>query len=242
MAFSCEKGVSIYFDMFKAGKEFEDLELILAQCRAAGIIVRQKDVDNYFRGRGFSDREWLKPVAYRLATDRRLSTDMAYSDYEKLPDYWIENPVRFFPTEGNGSKPLYGWKWGDNVTSKKIAEARSPVGMVGENMIGQPYIVLDIDGDHDKDNIDYELLKWFSPLKKTTESWQSRDESFHLVWKVDRLIPTMHFPRAHLDILGNARNQARYYKDKQPNGVARAIMTDEAWDAIKHYIRYRQEK
>lgn len=237
--FRAKKGVSIYMDMFTAGTRLIPLDSILRVCEQEGITVRRKDVTNYWNGvRRTQSVDLLAIPEYH--EPRSIDTH-TWDDYPKLPDGWLENPVRYFPTDTQPSKPYPGFKWGSKVVSRRLAEQLSPIGMVGENLIAQPYICLDIDGDHDKDNIDLELLSYFAPWKKLTESWESRPESFHLIFGVDRVVPTMHFPKAHLDILGNARNQARYLKDKTPSGV-RIPMDHKMWEQVKGWVASRSKE
>ena len=66
--------------------------------------------------------------------------------------------------------------------------------------------------------------------------------SFHLSFMVDRVIPTMHFPKAHIDIIGNQVNSLRYLKTKRWNGMVPMMMTAKIWNEITDYIRMRNER
>ena len=63
--------------------------------------------------------------------------------------------------------------------------------------------------------------------------------SFHLTFAVDRVIPTMHFSKAHMDIVGNKENSLRYLKNKIWNGIEPLPMNEAIWDDIKSYVERR---
>jgi hypothetical protein len=160
----------------------------------------------------------------------------------KLDDYprhvFDENIVRFFPANEKGCKSMDGWRWSKYLLTKERAEIKAPTGLVGENLRSQPFICLDIDGDHG-DEIDEELLEWANQFKGTTEVWEARPTSYHIIFGVDRIIPTRHFPYAHIDILGNYTNQARFLKDKRAYGL-RSCLTESIWEEIKCYVKERK--
>ena len=113
---------------------------------------------------------------------------------------------------------------------------------IAECMFGTPYIVFDIDGDHN-DVLHPELIRHFYPLTKITHTLakpsyvQGMPTSFHLTFKTDRLIPTKHFTEACIDLLGNKTPQLRYRKNKQWNHVFPAQLTDDLWSYFMDYIK-----
>lgn len=239
--FKCKYGYSIYMDCFQAGARGVDWQVIADACAKEGIIIRKKDYDNYQRGLRASNRQRLNslnPVVYEEGASNTFF-DMDYTDYPKLPEGWKESDVRFFPAEGSGAKPLKGWYWGTHLVTREQAEAISPVGMCGENLLGTTRWVADIDIDHG-DAIDYDLMNWALQFKTVTQYWEARPTSYHLIFSTDRIIPTMHWPYAHIDGLGNKTNAARYHKDKVPHGEI-TPMTPEIWEEFKRYIKYRKD-
>lgn len=117
---------------------------------------------------------------------------------------------------------------------------------LAENLKGTSTIVVDVDGDHGGCK-DIDTIAVFQPLIPKTHCLMRPNEqafpvSFHLTFVTDRLIPTMHFPYAHLDIAGNARNQLRYLKNKVWNGVPPAMLTDELWEMVKDWLKYRKNR
>ena len=51
----------------------------------------------------------------------------------------------------------------------------------------------------------------------------------------------MHFPEAHIDIVGNRRNSLRYMKDKRWNGLQPIEMTDEIWHELQEFVKNRKQ-
>ena len=52
----------------------------------------------------------------------------------------------------------------------------------------------------------------------------------------------MHFPKAHIDIIGNQVNSLRYLKTKSWNGMVPMRMTAKIWNEITDYIKIRNER
>lgn len=242
--FKCKYGYSIYMDCFKAGARGTPWGEIEKACSREGIVIRRKDYDNYQRGLRASNHkkmDTLSPSILYPAGASNTFFEMKYTDYPKLPDGWKESDIRFFPAEGSGAKPLKGWRWGTHLTTRQAAEAISPVGLYGENLLGCTHICLDIDGDH-SDIVDEDLLRFATPWKKITEYREARPTSFHLIFETDRIIPIMHWSFAHMDLIGNKSNAALYFKDKQIyNHENRVHMDDELWERLKSYIIYRKK-
>jgi len=99
-----------------------------------------------------------------------------------------------------------------------------------------------VDGDHGG-GVDEETLRFFEPYRKETHCLSRPGPepclSYHLTYITDRVIPTMHFPQAHVDVIGNARNSLRYRKDKAYNGVPALHMDWLTWHGIKTYLERR---
>ena len=122
-------------------------------------------------------------------------------------------------------------------------------------MKGTHTIVIDCDGDHEEP-WDWETIDFLWRYTDMTHSifkteWRNPSymghilrvpPSFHLTFKTDRVIPTMHFPYAHIDIVGNRRNSLRYWKNKKWNHREPIPMTSDLWSELKQYIKYRKEK
>lgn len=248
---------SIYFWMFTQGLKQVPLDSILAACNLAGKDVRSKDIDNYWNG-------WYKSGLKKHRSILEFghvpqSKDYFIKDYKSYPIHpFLGQPEiqnRFIPTYSNGM-PLIQWKDGclDAWTAMHFAGGT----YVSENLQGTKTIVIDIDGDHggelDMETIDFGYLftdthTLFKPKHipdyEGYEAWKSewnKSASFHLTFRVDRLIPTMHFPKAHIDILGNQKNTLRCYKNKVWNKKEPIDMTPDIWDMIKAYIRKREEE
>lgn len=243
---------SIYFWCYTQGLKHVDLYEIECAVRASGKEMRQKDYDNYWNGYRNSNRSddgsyrrrsilEIEPTMHRSPNTFYV---MEYSEYPDLPD-GVEPADRWIPCTKNG-KPLT--KWGEKRMTKGFAEFWNGSESLAENLKGCRHIVVDIDGDHDKDNPDAQTIAFGNRLRDLTETymkpWYLEHEtmcpSMHLVFKTDKVIPTRHFPNAHIDILGNKTNQARYFKDKVSNNLPQMEMTDYIWSMIVEYIKERE--
>lgn len=255
---------SIYFWMYTAGLKHVPLEDIRQACFSAGKNIRKKDEENYWNGYYRSDlydSSASSDIGKLVKIHRQqesVSTgflDMPYSKYlphpyEGMPDI----DKRYVPCNAD-NRPIIRWSEG----CMTIEDARAMMGQVymAENLKGCKHIVIDCDGDH-SDKLDLETINFlwkFSGMTHTMRKPKSikdyegyeqtgltRPASFHLSFRVDRVIPTMHFPWANIDIVGNRANSLRYFKNKKWNGLPPIDMTDEIWDELRRYIRYRKEK
>lgn len=143
---------------------------------------------------------------------------------------------RWVPCKDN--MPIISWSTG--CMDKATAMAMTHCNSLAENLKGTKMIVIDCDGDHDKDNIDEETVRFLSQWKNRTHCLEKEGgNSFHLTFKTDKLIPTQHFLKAHIDIIGNTMNSLRYLKTKRWNGLMPTELKAEDWDAIREYIRRR---
>ena len=174
----------------------------------------------------------------RLAGQPAFDT-MHLDDFPRLPKGWRGTERRFFPcTQDNRPMIQWGWRPGfePNLMLRVDAEAISPVRWVGQNMLYQNFIVMDIDGvGHGvRDEQVIEFGTRFREMTMTLED-PKKPGSFHLYFMTDRLIPVKHFPKAKLDLMGNAVNAAVYFKNKVSNGIRPAKLTSEIWDALQLY-------
>ena len=182
--------------------------------------------------------------------------NMKLSDYPVTPYVGLPNPPnRFIPCTEN-LRPLYKWNRGCYLYDDAAAFLNCKV--IAENMKGCQFIALDIDGDHDLYDLDLQTIEFGMEYKDKTSCWYKPglcmeydpdlwnreigfcSRSFHLIFETDRIIPTMHFPHCHIDILGNKNNQLRYLKNKKWNGMEPIKLTHDIWEDIKGYIRDRQ--
>lgn len=251
---------SIYFWMYTQGLKQVDLGEIEAMCSMHGKDIRQKDYDNYWRG-------WYKSDLYRTdnwesifkfhrwmdAPSSTLMKDCAYHEFPINP-YHHDIEERWVPCNKD-NKPMI--KWGQGCMGYTDAMSYPNQVYLAENLKGCNRIVIDCDGDHEeKLDLETVLFLWrlssmthtlMKPKKvKEYEGYGNFDldmpASFHLTFEVDRVVPTMHFPCAHIDIVGNRRNSLRYLKNKEWNGIQPAKMTDGIWHQIQNYINYRERK
>lgn len=248
-------GGSPYYDMFVLGYYGVPLEDCVDKARRNGIALRKKDIVNYSNGafrRGLGTIIQNGTVAsISSANFGKPFDDMKLEDFPKLPIGWAGTEVRFFPcTQENRPMQPWGWKkdpQGNIIVpelyTKASAKALSPCGWVGQNMLYQPFIVMDIDGrGHGSD--DLEVIRFGSQFKHFTLCLEdpAKPGSFHLYFKTDRLIPVRHFTWAKLDLMGNAVNAAVYLKSKRPNNVPMMELTDEVWEAMMKYQKNRRER
>ncbi len=241
-------GGSPYYGMYHCGYYGVPIEDCLAKCRANGIAIRKKDL------RAYEEGAFKRNVGSAAAKGLKLSDiqtgmpfeDMKLSDFPKMPIGWRGSGKRFFPCTSD-NKPMQKWGYTKDFTPelylRKDAAALSPCGWVGQNMLYQNFIVLDIDGrGHGQDDI--EVIKFGSQFRNHTFTMEdpAKPGSFHLYFATDRLIPVRHFPWAKLDLMGNAVNAAVYLKNKKPNHVPPMMMNESIWKAMMDYQKQRKEK
>lgn len=266
-------GQSPYFGMFRAGRLGYTIEEVTSHCTMLGIPLRAKDIQSWQDGAFknqvsqaiFEQRlaESRKQPGSRInptgrttrvpidlpslkLVDKQSFDNVKLTDFPKLPDGWKGCERRFFPcTPDNRPMMQWGWKPGfePNLMLRCDAEALSPVHWVGQNMLYQNFIVMDIDGvGHG--NIDEQVIAFgnqFKDMTLTLEDPRKRG-SFHLYFMTNRLIPVKHFGYAKLDLMGNAVNAAVYFKNKVSNGVEPAELTSQVWDAMQRYQVSRKRR
>lgn len=266
-------GQSPYFGMFQAGVNGYTIEECTTHCTAYGIPLRSKDIqawqDGAFKSqaqqRAFEEqlRESRRRPGSHLNPTNKIGTVLAptntysslvssqqinyeFEDLQIYPEDWEPPVKRFFPcTEDNRPMMRWGWtyKTNPNLLSREQASKLSPVGWIGQNMLYQRFIVVDIDGvGHG--GIDEEVINFGNQFKNLTLTMEDPNKigSFHLYFATDRIVPVKHYPWAKLDLMGNAVNAAVYFKNKKPNGQRALRLTKEIWDAIMAYQKSRKEK
>ena len=245
---------SIYFWMYKQGLKHTPARDIEEACRQAGVSIRKKDWENFWNGWYRSDLYGRDGSVFDLTLQRRPQPassgyfDKEYSDYPMHPYNDMEGEIlnRFVPCDENNHPMI---KWGKGCMTKEDAKAVPGQVYLAENLKGCRFIVIDCDGDHDKEKVDFETMEFLNQFRDKTSSiaklspiYASIPASYHLTFLVDRVIPTMHFNRAHVDICGNKENQLRYFKTKKWNGLQPIWMNDEIWRQIRDYIKTREER
>ena len=244
---------SIYFWMYEQGLKHIDLHSIELACWSVGKDIRPKDYENYWNGFHRSDLYcgpgsddiWMLKRHREIKSESKQFEELAYYDYPVHPYTGMpEVKNRWVPCSID-NKPMIKWSQGCMTMADCVAYPSQKY--LAENLKGTQMIVIDCDGNHD-DPWDYETINFLSKFQNTTHciwkpaSVMEASPSFHLTFRTDRIIPTMHFPYAHIDIVGNRRNSLRYWKNKKWNGVQPIYMTTGRWNELRDYIRYRKEK
>ena len=263
-------GQSPYFGMYSAGLVGYEAEEVFQHCLAKCIPLREKDVDSYRDGKFKHDVKQLEferelarkrggsrlnpvnmivePTSYDKILIRTTPEFeiMQLKDFPSLPSNWHGCLRRFFPCTVD-NKPMipWGWKHGftPNLMTKRDAIAISPCGWVGQNMLYQPFIVIDIDGaGHGV--IDQQVIDFGRQFQNQTMKMEdpAKKGSFHLYFETDHLIPVKHFPYAKLDLMGNAVNAAVYLKNKKSNGIPMMQLDDCIWNTLLKYVRERKQQ
>lgn len=245
-------GSSIYMWMYRQGLRQRPWQDVMADCLLEGHGIRQKDWRNYWNG-------WYRHDLYFSGkanmSEVMGSHPLRWEDYPVHPYLGQPENLECFVPCSKDNKPMV--KWGKGCMT--LADARAWPGSVylAENMKGAQRIVIDVDGDHSLP-VDVELLRFFDKWRELTcchekrtivldvdpGPWDLRTcclpTSYHLTFAVDRVVPTMHFARAHVDVVGNRANSLRYFKDKVYNGLPAMQMDGETWDEIMDWIERRE--
>lgn len=243
---------SPYFGMFRAGYQGYPIEAVAERLALIGIPVRDKDIrawqDGAFK-RQMLNQSSLDPIIkieQEPVTISGVSIEQSsLEDFPMFPEDWVGTERRFFPCSSE-NVPLQKWGWSTDFTPQLYdyasAKALSPVGWVGQNMIYQRFIVIDIDGvGHGV--VDYNTIAWGSKYKGETLCMEDPNKygSFHLYFMTNRIIPIKHFPWAKIDFMGNAKNAAVYLKNKQSNNLPMTMLTNEIWKDLMDYQKMRKE-
>lgn len=259
-------GQSPYFGMFRAGRLGYTIEEVTSHCTMLGIPLRAKDIqswqDGAFKnqvsqaifeqrlaesrrkpGSRINPTTKVGQIPVNLPSLRLVSQPsfdiVRLTDLPLLPEGWKGCERRFFPCTAD-NRPMMQWGWRPgfepNLMLRADAAAVSPVHWVGQNMLYQNFIVMDIDGvGHGiKDEQVIAFGNQFREMTMTLED-PMKQGSFHLYFMTNRLVPVKHFPHAKLDLMGNAVNAAVYFKNKVSNGIPAAELTPQIWDAMQRY-------
>lgn len=245
---------SIYLWMYSQGLRGREIADVIAEASACHAI-RQKDIENYYNG-FYRYQNGRRENPLSIAGQKARATALKYSDYPLHPYRNLPNPKQRWVPCDKDNKPMI--RWGRGCMSRIDAECWPGSCYVGENLKGCQFIVFDIDGDHD-DELDLRTIRFFAPWTDMTHCLHKQElvmdrapgssvdlttlscpVSYHLAFHVDRVIPTMHFPEAHVDVVGNRDNSLRYWKTKDYNGMPMMRMTDEIWSSFMDYIDERR--
>lgn len=253
---------SIYFWMYEQGLKHTDLHNIELACMSAGKSIRPKDYENYWNGFHRSDLYhgpgsddiWMLKKHREIKSESSQFEDLAYYDYPMHPYTGMPEVKNRWVPCSKDNKPMIKWSQGCMTMADCVSYPKQEY--LAENLKGTQMLVIDCDGNHG-DPWDWETICFLSKFQEMTHviykpleddrEWPCENAwihspSFHLTFLTDRIIPTMHFPHAHIDIVGNRRNSLRYWKNKKWNGVQPAYMTTEIWNELRDYIKYRKEK
>ena len=252
---------SIYLDMYRWGLRQIPLYDIETECRIACKTIRQKDYENYWRGYYKSAKrdpknllKFKNAFGSSSSPEEKLANELKF--FELNPCRLGEGVEQRWVPCNAANKPMV--KWSKQMYMKDEAAAWPGVVYLAENLYRSKYIVIDCDGDHNE-NLDLEtifFLYQFSYMTDCREKPKQIQEypgyelsrstlpaSFHLTFRTDKIIPTIHATWCHIDILGNQNNQLRYLKNKVWNGKEPALLTHEIWDMIRNYaLRKRREE
>lgn len=248
-------GESPYVGMYSAGRVGYSIEESVDYCNSIGLPIRQKDIANWENGHFVwqmdSRTHDLNPGHKSgyigqapVAGIGKIPDDLQLSDFPKMPDGWKGTERRFFPCTSD-NKPMMQWGWKPGFVPALMpyidAKVLSPVGWVGQNMLYQTFIVLDIDGVGHGCR-DEQTIMFGEQLASYTMKMEDPNKkgSFHLYFTTDRLIPVRHYPHAKIDLMGNAVNAAVYLKNKVNNGINPMPLTDEIWNLIQEYQKTRK--
>ena len=244
---------SIYFWMYSQGLRLVDHDELMLALLHAGRKIRLKDEENYWNGVHNARLYRRHDVEDAFMLHRRKEVPRRLEDFPANPLAGQEIANRYVPCSME-NRPLI--RWGEGCMRKEDAEAQSKAVWLAENVKGCGFVILDVDGDHDA-RLDRETIDAFWHFSRVTECWRkpraimeypgygrtmlASPASFHLKFATDRLVPTMHFPEAHLDLIGNAGNSLRYFKDKECNGMPPHELTPDIWEEIMAYVAKRKE-
>lgn len=259
---------SIYFWMYVQGLKHVPLEDIVTASDYYGRDIRDKDERNYWAGYYNSDlygsegraRNSILSIDDSFPRSRRSCFELEWDEYPEHPYLSMPDPPNRWVPCTNEGKPLI--KWGNGCLLRSEAEAYRGSKTLAENLKGCKKIVIDFDCDHDEDNIDLELVRYaynmslnehalYKPKQLCSYEgygWTSNEPDFvglmfpsvHVTFYSDKVIPTMHFPKAHIDIIGNQKNSIRYFKNKVWNGNVAKPMTPNIWSTIMEYIESKE--
>ena len=251
---------SIYIWMYTMGLKHVPIDELSKMIRDAGKDIREKDIQNYWNGFYRSDLylggDGSRDITLLRPPRKTPTSQFLVTPWEEYPEHPYaglpEIDCRWIPCNSL-NKPMIRWK--DRAMYREQAERFFGMRYLAENLKGTQMIVVDIDGDHgdvlDMDAVDsmWEFHSLTHALDKPKmvceydggDVTDFRPASYHLTFRVDRVVPTMHFPDAGIDIIGNRVNSLRYLKDKVHNGCEPLTMDATIWARLQDYVRQRKE-
>ena len=245
---------SPYLACYSMGLGGHDLQEVVSFFNRNGVQLREKDIQNWENGHFKYSIEFAEnnqSLSYqggkeRSHLDKSAEKIISLSSFPKFPENWNGCLQRFFPcNKDNKPKIKWGYSQGyiPTLTTKASAIALSDDGLIGQNMLYQPFVVIDIDGNGHGD-FDLEVITFGNTYRDKTTCMEdpAKPGSFHLYFSTDRIIPTYHFPWAKLDFMGNANNYAVYLKRKVSNGLPMMKLDQYVWQAMMNYQAERYKK
>lgn len=247
-----QPGASAYFAMFRAGINDVPLEEAVQYCTDNGILIREKDIRSWQDGKSkrdfkeYRDKGGINIPMLPVSAIQVAKHDMKLDEFPMYEEGYVAPEKKWFPCTAD-NKPMQRWGYKDDYTptlyTRETAEALAPTKFVGQNMLGQRYVVIDIDGVGHGTR-DEQVIAFGNKYKDKTEVWEDPNKvgSFHLYFWTSRKLPVIHSHVGKLDFMGNNVNAAVYTKNKQPNGIRRAFLTEEIWEDLKAYMQARHEQ
>ena len=237
---------SIYFWMYNQGLKHVPIKDIKLACSKIDKPIRPKDFQNYWNGyykyNLYQGSHVMSLLDAPLEQTIKPFYSMNYYDYPVHP--YLDMPEimnRFVPCTAKGTPII---KWSKGCMTSEDAMAMVQCQTLAENLKGTRFIVIDIDGDHGNE-LHKKTYEAFHDLAQQTHCLNKPGfnvpTSYHLTFSVNRVIPTYHFTKAHIDIIGNRANSIRYFKNKIWNNKDPMIMTDSLWNNIQSRIKELEE-
>lgn len=243
---------SPYMAMYTAGLKGIPFEEVVDYLRLINIPIRNKDIEQwrngFFKHQIRETKCSLNPMPDKHEVSLRGPSieEIKFYELPMYPDEWIGTEQRFFPcTQDNRPMVRWGWKpdFSPELYDRASAKALSPCNWIGQNMLYQKFIVIDIDGvGHGV--VDEQTIEFGNRFKKYTLCYEDPNKpgSFHLYFNTNRIIPVKHFPHAKIDLMGNAVNAAVYFKNKISNRVDAALLTEDIWNELITYQKERKSQ
>lgn len=250
-------GGSLYFWCYTQGLKHVPLDAVQAAALATGRVLRDKDVENYwngwYRSNNYGQNSKHDMFVLKHCKEKKPFVTTPLSAYPNNP-LWNQPEIseRWVPCSAT-NKPMK--KWSNGCMSKEDAEAYSHQVYLAENIKGTSFVIIDCDGDHDE-KLDLELIRFLYPMTNIThtlfkpklitsyegyeDSGLNMPASFHLTFVTNKIIPTMHFPECHIDIIGNEKNSLRYWKNKIWNGMSPKVLTNDIWTKLQEYVKGKE--
>lgn len=247
-----QPGESPYFKMYGAGCNGIPIEACIQRLTLIGVPYRSKDIKAWENGYAKylgERRDNIVGFDPLIQKDREISVgekmlSMSLSDFDYYPPNYQGTNNKWFPCTAANQSMIKYWGYKENyvppLTDYATAYQMSECGYVAQNLYHQPMIVIDIDGVGHGET-DQRTIDFGNRYRNLTETWedQRKPGSFHLHFYTDKCIPIGHYLYAKIDLMGNKTNAAVYAKTKVPNGIPKAILTDDIWRELTDYLKMR---